>query len=173
MDTYVYPETDILKNIPGIKDKDDLANFELTATSARVFELLSKPLKGKFDFAHYKAYHKHIFQDVYPWAGKTRTVNMSKDGEIDFAFVPYIDPEASKVFADIKERRIIKIRDRDQIIVELAKFMGNVNVLHPFREGNTRTLQTFVDHLARQCKFKMNYSTQFCKNMGMEFPASS
>jgi cell filamentation protein len=77
-DPYTYPGTEVLRNIPDIRDSQRLADFEANATTARLAELGAIPLKGRFDVAHLKAIHKYIFQDVYSWAGEFRTVNVSR-----------------------------------------------------------------------------------------------
>jgi cell filamentation protein len=77
-DPYVYPGTNVLKNLRDTSDGDLLARFEAEATSRRIIELIGSPVPGRFDTAHLKAIHKHIFQDVYAWAGQFRTVYISK-----------------------------------------------------------------------------------------------
>ena len=79
-DPYTYPGTDILRNIPDIRDPERVAAFEANATAARLMELDAAPLKGHFDIVHLKGIHKYIFQDIYSWAGEFRTVNISKGG---------------------------------------------------------------------------------------------
>ncbi len=78
MDPYLYPGTDLLKNLRNIRDSSSLARFEAEATSRRLVEPIHSPLPGWFDTAHLEAIHKRTFQDVYAWAGRFRTVNISK-----------------------------------------------------------------------------------------------
>lgn len=73
-DPYVYPGTDVLKNLRNIRDAQVLAEFEASNTYSRLRELAAGPITGQFDTPHLKALHKYIFQDVYPWAGEFRTV---------------------------------------------------------------------------------------------------
>ncbi|SPE35320.1 hypothetical protein SBA6_440012 [Candidatus Sulfopaludibacter sp. SbA6] len=77
-DPYLYPGTDVLKNVPGLRDSEQLAAFEALNTGARSYELLQSPIAGGFDIAHLKAIHKHIFQDVFTWAGEFRTTVLGK-----------------------------------------------------------------------------------------------
>ena len=74
-DPYVYPGTDILKNKLNIKDADELQDVEKKLVAIRSKQGFPP---GRFDYAHLKAIHKHLFQDVYAWAGQERTVNISK-----------------------------------------------------------------------------------------------
>ena len=64
-DPYTYPGTDVLRNIPDIRDPERLAAFEANATVARLAELDATPLEGHFDVTHLNGIHRHIFQDVY------------------------------------------------------------------------------------------------------------
>ena len=86
-DPYTYPGTDILRNIPDVRDAASLAAFEANATAARLVELDAAPLKGMVDVAHLRAIHRHIFQDLYSWPGEFRTVNISKGGRMYEALI--------------------------------------------------------------------------------------
>src|SRR5437867_3783579 len=95
-DPYTYPGTDVLRNIPDIRDAQRLAAFEANATAARLVELDAAPLKGHFDVAHLRAIHKYIFQDVYSWAGEFRTVNVSKGGQL-FGVAGFVEPALHQI----------------------------------------------------------------------------
>jgi len=77
-DPYLYPGTDVLRNIPGIRKGKDLITFETLNSGARMYELRLQPTAGVFDVGHLKAIHKYIFQDVYLWAGQFRTTLLGK-----------------------------------------------------------------------------------------------
>src|SRR5437762_13076627 len=77
-DPYLYPGTDILKTVPGLRNTEQLAAFEALNMAARAYELLQNPADGGFDLTHLKAIHRHIFQDVYAWAGELRTTRLGK-----------------------------------------------------------------------------------------------
>ena len=70
IDDYVYPGTTVLRNKAGIQDQAALDAFEADATAVRMLELLEQPIPGTYDFAHLCAMHRHLFQDVYEWAGE-------------------------------------------------------------------------------------------------------
>src|SRR5882672_2586052 len=89
MDPYVYPGTNVLRNLRDIRDPDRLAKFEMDMTTRRVDELSRDPRPGRFDSAHLQGIHHYIFQDVYPWAGELRTVNIGKSGDL-FALKEHI-----------------------------------------------------------------------------------
>ena len=79
IDPYVYPGTNILKNILGIKDRQILEGAEADYVSLRLRELAENPLGGDYGVSHLAEMHKYIFQDIYGWAGKFRTINMEKE----------------------------------------------------------------------------------------------
>jgi fido (protein-threonine AMPylation protein) len=91
LDPYLYPGTQTLENRPGLRDAQQLEAFERTTTGERLHELHERPLPGNFDVAHLKAIHRHIFQDVYLWAGEFRIVALGKApivGELSQWFTP-------------------------------------------------------------------------------------
>ncbi|HXF25860.1 MAG TPA: Fic family protein, partial [Bryobacteraceae bacterium] len=90
-DPYTYPGTNVLRNLRDIQDPEILARFEAESSTWRIAQLIHASLKGRFDVAHFKAIHKHVFQDVYPWAGEFRTVNISKDDHL-FAVSAFVEP---------------------------------------------------------------------------------
>jgi cell filamentation protein len=101
MDPYVYPETNVLRNLRDIPDADQLSKFEAIATTRRTVELEHEPIPGRFDARHLQAIHHHIFQDVYEWAGDFRTVNISKPGD-PFAFHQHIVSSLDKLCGELE-----------------------------------------------------------------------
>ena len=77
-DSYTYPDSDVLKNKAGLHAQSALDAFEADTTAIRLLELSEFPIPGKFDLPHLQAIHRHLFQDVYDWAGQLRTVDISK-----------------------------------------------------------------------------------------------
>ncbi|MCT4574099.1 cell filamentation protein Fic, partial [Bacillus thuringiensis] len=69
---YTYDGTDVLKNKFGIKDQAELEELEKLITTAKIAELEIKPIPGNFDLDHLKKIHKHIFEDIYEFAGQIR-----------------------------------------------------------------------------------------------------
>ena len=136
---YIDPEnqyTDpsgILHNLANIKDERILLAYESLKVSQRLEELFENPLKIKDSSALLKI-HFHLFQDIYAWAGKVRSVNISKDGK------PFFDGERfSSAFqyidSLIEEYRTIDSSNFAEIAKALASILDHVNFLHPFREG--------------------------------------
>jgi len=144
--TYTDPKTGLLRNLQDITDPGVLLFLESGAVTKRLQELYEKPIKIKGIDTLFEI-HRYLFQDIYVWAGKKRTVEISKDGKqffptshFDNAF-RYID----QLIADFKKIP----KDNKQLLAEkLAEILDNVNYLHPFREGNGRTQREFLRLLA-------------------------
>ena len=93
-----YEGTACLINKFGIKDDKQLSLVEGQITFAKGSELERNPIKGSFDFKHYKAIHKYLFDEIYDWAGKIRSVDMAKKGT-SFAKADEIEQLANACFA--------------------------------------------------------------------------
>lgn len=124
----------VLHNLANIDNEKVLLAYESLQVSKRLEELYEKPIKIK-DSNSLLAIHKHLFQDIYAWAGKLRTVNISKDGK------PFFDEErfpTAFLYIDtlISEYKKIRKTDKQALAQKLAEILDNVNYLHPFREGN-------------------------------------
>lgn len=145
-DPYCYPGTGVLKNRLGLRKQAELDAFEAEITSQRAAEPLPS---GRLGYAHYKAIHRHLFQDVYAWAGKPRTVRISKSGNA-FCYPEHIDHEMRRLFAALAERKCFRGLGASDFAVEATRFLAELNAIHPFREGNGRTQLSFLTLLADQ-----------------------
>jgi cell filamentation protein len=144
--TYTDPKTGILKNLQGITDPDVLLFVESGTVTKRLQELYNNPIKIK-GFENLFDIHKHLFQDIYVWAGKKRTVEISKDGKQFFPTTNFDNASRyiNSVISDYK--KIPKNRKRE-LAEKLAEILDNVNYFHPFREGNGRAQREFLRLLA-------------------------
>ncbi|EJG9599975.1 Fic family protein, partial [Campylobacter coli] len=124
------------------------------------------PIKGNFDYQHLKDIHKALFKDVYTWAGKDRMEvglhgNFGKyapNGTIT-NFVPgkELDKYSKIIFDELAKNNYLKnSKDLNHFAKNLAKFMGEINALHPFREGNGRTQRIFLNELAKNAGYKLD-----------------
>ncbi len=148
MDPYVYPGTSVLRNLRDIRDARILDEFEADATARRLRQLEQKPLSGAFDSRHLQAVHHHIFQDVYEWAGEFRTVNISKSGD-PFAFKEHIVSSLAKIFNELNRESNLNGTDLERFTERSAYYLGEINAIHPFREGNGRAQREFVRQLSQ------------------------
>jgi len=146
-DHYIDATTGILKNRLGIKTEAELEMAEADFASARSFELAKSPLKGKFDFDHLKTIHGYMFKDLYDWAGSSRDIDIAK-GDNFFAHHLHIDAAAKAIFAKLKKEKHLVGLSKPDFCERAAFYLGEINALHPFREGNGRAQREFISHLA-------------------------
>lgn len=156
-DTYCYPNSDVLINLLDIQDSEILgeAEAEFTAERYRTY-IPSQRTLYHFSFNHLKQLHRHLFQDLYVWAGETRYVDISK-GETHFCTWTRIEPEAEKLFSTIPT--LADCYDRDELIEKVADLFCELNLLHPFREGNGRVLRFFFEEML----FTIGYDVRWPK----------
>ena len=156
---YCYPHTHVLRNKLDIHDKDELFKVEQELSSARYFEITKRPIPGDYSLDHLCAIHRYLFQDIYDWAGKIRTVDISK-GTI-FCLTQFIEIEFKKVQDWIIANDYLKnVDDKEAMAKRLAYLIGEINMIHPFREGNGRTQRVFIEYL---CKNSHHFDIDFSK----------
>lgn len=145
-DSYCYPNSTVLKNIPGLITHAELDRFEAIATARRFQEAMPG---GRWSVRHYRAVHHHIFQDVYPWAGRLRTVRISR-GDSVFCYPERLAIELRRVFENLRRSGVLRRRDRAGFAAGAAHFLAELNAIHAFRDGNGRAQLAFVALLAAQ-----------------------
>jgi cell filamentation protein len=151
-DEYCYPGTTVLKNKLDLRDAEELTAFEAEVSDARADEEL--PVGG-LDFPHFKAIHHHLFQDVYEWAGKARTVRISK-GNSMFCYPENIESEAQKLFAQLERDNFLKGLSLEDFARKSAHFLSELNAIHAFREGNGRAQLSFFLLLADRASYPID-----------------
>ena len=120
-DPYKYPGTNVLKNIPGIRDEAALQQYEYEQTALRADQLRQHSLPVRFDLIHLQSLHKHLFQDVYVWAGDLRIVDISKGGAM-FALSHYIESEGRKMSADLAAANNLRGLNKTQFVQRLSHY---------------------------------------------------
>ena len=156
-DTYCYPGTDVLRNKAEITNAEDLEAYEGELSTLRSIEILENPIAGQFDLAHLQRIHLALFQDVYEWAGKIRTVDISR-GNSRFANVRFIESAASDIFNKLARENWLRGLDADTLSKRLAHYLSEINALHPFREGNGRVQRIFISQLSQSAGYQLDYS---------------
>ncbi len=139
-DPYCYPGSTVLKNIPDLRNQADLDRFEAIATARRFLEPMPT---GRWSVSHFLAVHRHIFQDVYPWAGRPRTIRISR-GSSMFCYPEHIASELKRIFAELRQASYFQDRSAEAFAREAAHFMAELNAVHAFRDGNGRTQLAFL-----------------------------
>lgn len=147
----------VYDNKYGITNLDELLKLEAAKTTFRSMELRSEGLKGNFDLQHLCAIHKHLFQDVYPWAGEIRDVDIAK-GNTLFCLARNISDYSQDVFKTVKKFDRSAKRTSDEVSKHLATLSDDMNALHPFREGNGRSKRAFLSLYSRELGYELDLS---------------
>lgn len=147
-DPYVYPHTDILRNFANIRDENELSCMEAEYTSIRLAELVTKESVSRFDFAALCDMHHYIFQDIYEWAGQVRIINIEKAepalGGISIEYSDCFDIERDASYIlDKMNRYAWEKASMEEAAKNFSKCLAGLWKVHPYREGNTRTIVTF------------------------------
>jgi cell filamentation protein len=152
-DPLCYPGTQVLRNAAGLTDQDQLDQFEHLMFLTRADEPLPP---GSLDYAHYKAIHHHFFQDVYDWAGRTRTIRTGKGGNW-FCYPEYIDAEMERLFLELgSEHHLASLGSPEQFAERASYYVAEINAVHPFREGNGRCQLTLLNILCELAGFSLH-----------------
>lgn len=146
-DPYLYPGTNVLKNLEEIEDHDRLQLFEAISTANRISELHLKPITGLFDIVHLQAIHWHIFQDVYGWAGRCRTLDIRRESEFWFCRVQFIQQALIDLFDKLNRENKLRNTAPQRFGERAGYYMTELNAIHPFREGNGRAQREFIREL--------------------------
>lgn len=153
---YCYPQTNILKNKFDVRDAELLQDAEEGLSAQRLLELVALPVLGNFDLEHLGRIHKYIFQDIYEFAGEIRTEDMSK-GSTLFANWQHIEEYSHKLFSELENEACLKGLSMYVFAERAAYYMAELNMLHPFREGNGRAIREFIRCLALHCGYTLNW----------------
>jgi cell filamentation protein len=151
-DPYCYPGTTVLINRASLRDPAELEEFEAEMTSLRFREPFPG---GRLSYRHYLAVHRHLFQDVYSWAGKIRTVRIFKQDSA-FCYPEHIDREMRRLFAGLAKQSNLRRLEARPFAGKAAHLLAELNAVHPFREGNGRTQLSFLVLLAANAGHRIN-----------------
>jgi cell filamentation protein len=155
-DPYLDPATGILRNNLGITTQDELDKAEADISTAVLAGLVDNPISGNFDLKHLQAIHKALFGSLYPWAGELRTVELAKD-DTRFANPEFLAKAAVAVFDKLHSENRLRNLPNEQYIERLAHYFSEINILHPFREGNGRTQRTFFTLLTAESGHRIKW----------------
>ena len=145
-DYYCYPDSTVLKNKLNITDENTLVEKERRYTTLRSAELAAHPLKGELNTEYLRNIHRFLFGEIYEWAGENRKIDISR-GNI-FCMHELINVCLDQVMLELKNENFLSGLDKNAMISRLAYYIGEINTIHPFREGNGRTQRAFIRELA-------------------------
>ena len=139
-----------LPNKLGITDSAALAREEEKISKKKAYKMFETDFFEQLEVGTFRSLseiHKFLFEDIYPFAGKFRNENIAK-GYFSFAEWQYIEPEINRLFDKLKAENYLQGKSREDLVKGLAYYLSELNVLHPFREGNGRTIREFIRELA-------------------------
>lgn len=152
VDPYLYPGTRVLRNKFGIRDAAALERAELRINREQAGRLVPDP---RLSAEGFKAIHRHLFGQVYAWAGETRTVSLAK-GDAYFGPPQFVETELARRFRILAAEDNLCGLDTDRFAERSAEHVSELNAIHPFREGNGRTTRMFLEILARQAGHELD-----------------
>lgn len=163
--SYCYHDSDVLINKENIRDAKILAEYEADITMFRQYQLEKEQVaRGRFGLTHLIRIHQYIFQDIYPFAGKIRTETISK-GSTRFCDTPFIVDNSTDLLSRLKKEDYIRGLSTVEFSQRAAYYMSELNMIHPFREGNGRSIREFMRQLALGCGYIIDWSLISCETL--------
>ncbi len=151
----VYADTKCLINFFNIKDRELLREIEMRFVNIRTAELLIHPKQTKFDLELLVDIHGHLFSDIFPSGGEIRQIAAAKRTE--FCRPEFIPEMAADIFGKLRHQHYLKHMERTDFINDLSYYMGEVEALHPFRDGNGRAARLFFYELALNAGYEIEW----------------
>ncbi|MFD7308289.1 Fic/DOC family protein [Promicromonospora sp. NPDC059942] len=158
-DPYIDPDSGVLRNLLGISSQDALNDAEADLTWARATQIHTRGINATSDLAELCAIHRHLFQDVYDWSGRIRTVDIRKNvaGAEFFVPVGMIERSAGHAAEALREDGFLCGMPRERLVERLAFHYDQFNYLHPFREGNGRTQRLFWSRVVSAAGYDLDW----------------
>jgi cell filamentation protein len=163
-DPYCYPGTDVLVNHGDYRVQSELNKFEADGVFLALAAMASRPVTGPFDARRLRETHRRIFGNVYPWAGEFRQgIGMMTKERSGFV-VTYgpsenVPAALANTFAALTAERDLQGLDAARFASRLAYYYSELDAVHPFREGNSRTLRAFTSDLAESAGHRLDWAT--------------
>ena len=159
----------ISSNLLEATNFKELYRKEKLLTNTKMLLLQENPIDGNLDYRHLKAIHNFLFSEVYTWAGQDRydaniTAKFGKDTTL---FTPYEKlPSVSKILFDaLRDENYFKGQTKVKFTKSASIFMNGLNILHPFREGNGRVQRIYMQYLAKNAGYELNFENISSEDM--------
>jgi len=160
-DPYLFEDVDVLRNQLAIRDAEKLTEAEANITYLRFLAIDKAFELMPFDFSRLCAIHRYLFGDIYDWAGKPRIIPMVKGEKVlggdtvRYSTPGDIEADAAKTIAALNSIDWTSL-SAEEISQQFARLIASLWQVHPFREGNTRTVITFATQFAAAHGFQMD-----------------
>lgn len=152
-----YPGTTVLVNKLGLKDQALLDKAEIVSVSLRAMEIEENPDSSPFTFEYYRSIHHHLFGDIYDWAGELRKTDISKKGTV-FYPAEQLERLGRMKFERLQQMNELRGLGKSEFVEQISNLYHELNMLHPFREGNGRTQRLFFTLLVRRAGYNIDFS---------------
>lgn len=146
-----YSGSNVLKNKLGIRDDGELGRAERLLVAERLAEGLPASAR-RLNVNGLRAVHRHLFQDIYPWAGQFRGYTTGR-GQAPFARPEFIQPALTELFDKLNGEKNLVGLERDTFANRAAHYVNEINAVHPFIEGNGRMQRVWLRNLADQAGY--------------------
>ncbi|QCE34569.1 cell filamentation protein Fic [Acetobacteraceae bacterium] len=163
-DPYLDSKTGILRNLLGITERQMLHECEHNLVAIRMVKLAETPPPLEFNLKFLQKIHKILFEGIYDWAGKIRTVSISK-GETLFCLPTHLESHANYLSKILKKENNFRYLTKEGFAEKAGAFLIELNMLHPFREGNGRTQRIFMEKIAQGAGFALDWRKTSQKEM--------
>lgn len=161
LDPYLIPGTDVLQNKLGIADKDTLEKAEADITYLKLLDIDAWFENKPLNYETFLAVHEYIFGDLYEWAGQIRTIDIYKEeavlGGVSLTYgeISSIQLQIETIIDDLNQVEWSDI-SVEEMIPLFSDLIARLWLIHPFREGNTRTVMRFAGLFANAKGFPLN-----------------
>ena len=158
-DPYIQ-ENGTLKNKLGITKYKDLNDAEKDIGFAKLIDI-GESFKQKYDVEYIKSIHRHIFEDIFDWAGEFRTVPVYKTEivipglSLEYSAPKNIEKDLNSILEELNSINWSG-KNIDEITVQFTEQLARIWRVHPFRDGNTRTTLAFAENYSREHGFPMH-----------------
>ena len=154
---YCYKGTDVLINRFGLRDGKLLKQLEADVTSVIQGSFLEEPVKGRFTPNHLCRIHRALFGDLYPFAGHYRREDILK-GSTRFLDYKHIKNKTKQTLDLLQKENCLHGAENARLLSRAAWYFAELNYIHPFREGNGRTLREFMRLLLLSNGYSVQWS---------------
>ncbi len=152
---YTYKNSNVLINKLNIKDEKKLKAYETKMVAFKLTTIQKLKFKRTYDENHLRFIHQYLFFEIYDFAGNYRLENITKENFL-FSDFHYIEENIKDIMKKI-DLEILRAYDFERLVSKISEIMTDLNVLHPFREGNGRTTREFIRELLEDLGYEINW----------------